>query len=124
MQVEETCQQLNKRFPSTQLDSFIVMPNHFHWIIHLQEVGAEILPPLHLGKTIAYFQYETTKTFNADRVGPLLKLWQRNYYEHIIRNDEELNCIREYIQNNPLQWDLDRENPQGKTRSPEHTWEA
>jgi len=42
------------------------------------------------------------------------KLWQRNYYEHVIRNEDELNKIREYIQNNPLKWDLDKENP-GRT---------
>jgi len=40
------------------------------------------------------------------------KLWQRNYYEHIIRNDAEMNRIREYILNNPLQWDSDSENPE------------
>ena len=39
------------------------------------------------------------------------KLWQRNYYEHIIRNENELREIREYITNNPLKWDLDEENP-------------
>ena len=39
------------------------------------------------------------------------KLWQRNYYEHIIRNEDELNRIREYILNNPLQWDNDENNP-------------
>jgi len=39
------------------------------------------------------------------------KLWQRNYYEHIIRNENELNRIREYIINNPMQWALDGENP-------------
>jgi len=43
------------------------------------------------------------------------KLWQRNYYEHIIRNDESLNRIREYIMNNPMQWTLDRENPGAPT---------
>ena len=37
--------------------------------------------------------------------------WQRNYYEHIIRDDDELNCIRQYIADNPKQWDMDRENP-------------
>jgi REP element-mobilizing transposase RayT len=40
------------------------------------------------------------------------KLWQRNYYEHIIRNEYDLNEIREYILNNPLKWELDKENPQ------------
>ena len=39
------------------------------------------------------------------------KLWQRNYHDHIIRNDKELNDIREYIINNPLKWDLDQDNP-------------
>jgi len=39
------------------------------------------------------------------------KLWQRNDYEHVIRNDDELNPIREYIANNPAQWEMDRENP-------------
>ena len=41
-------------------------------------------------------------------------VWQRNYYEHIIRNENELNLIREYIQNNPLRWQYDRENLEGK----------
>ena len=46
------------------------------------------------------------------------QLWQRNYYEHIIRNDIELNYIREYIQTNPLKWHLDRENPQRTANDP------
>jgi hypothetical protein len=46
--------------------------------------------------------------------------WQRNYYEHIIRNENELNRIREYIQNNPLEWDLDRENPLSKNFNLKH----
>lgn len=39
------------------------------------------------------------------------KLWQRNYYEHVVRDERELTLVREYIINNPLQWSLDRENP-------------
>jgi REP element-mobilizing transposase RayT len=39
------------------------------------------------------------------------KLWQRSYYEHIVRKDDDLNRIREYIVNNPLQWGMDDENP-------------
>jgi REP element-mobilizing transposase RayT len=42
------------------------------------------------------------------------KLWQRNYYEHVIRTEKELNQIREYIVNNPMQWQPDTENPQNK----------
>jgi hypothetical protein len=55
------------------------------------------------------------KSLSAIHVNRLLMrsgpLWQRNYYEHIIRDNEELNRIREYITHNPLRWELDRENP-------------
>ena len=44
------------------------------------------------------------------------KLWQRNYYDHIIRNESELERIREYIVNNPLKWESDRENPNTRVR--------
>ena len=40
-----------------------------------------------------------------------MPVWQRNYYEHVIRNETDLNDVREYIVNNPLKWDLDEENP-------------
>ena len=50
------------------------------------------------------------------------KLWQRNYYEHVIRNDDELNRVREYIFENPARWELDRDNPSvtGAERLPHH----
>jgi hypothetical protein len=56
------------------------------------------------------------KTFSARRINDLRNtpgtpIWQRNYYEHIIRNEQELTRIREYVANNPLQWEDDRENP-------------
>ena len=54
----------------------------------------------------------------------LYSIWQRNYYEHIIRNERELNRIREYIQNNPLRWEYDRENLEGKPdKTEERFWE-
>jgi REP element-mobilizing transposase RayT len=55
------------------------------------------------------------------------RLWQRNYYEHVIRGENELNRIREYIRNNPLQWAMDRENPMWTTDRPRRNaepWEA
>jgi putative transposase len=66
-------------------------------------------PPLPtLGNIIAFFKYNSTKEFNNLRNANIIKLWQRNYYEHIIRNDKELLYeIRNYIQNNPLKWALD-----------------
>ena len=50
------------------------------------------------------------------------RLWQRNYYEHVIRNEDSLNRIRQYILANPAQWAIDRENPAATTREPEEAW--
>ncbi len=69
-------------------------------------------PKQHLGKIIRYFKAKSTKLIH-DVKSHNFK-WQRNYYEHIIRNENELNRIREYIINNPLKWEYDRDNPYGK----------
>jgi len=53
----------------------------------------------------------TTKKINQIRKTPGAKLWQRNYHKHIIRNEKELNRIRQYVINNPLKWEYDKENP-------------
>ncbi len=68
-----------------------------------------------LGQIIAYFKYQSTKEINAmDRKGVITKLWQRNYYEHIIRNEQELQQKTDYILDNPSRWDEDQEYPKDK----------
>ena len=108
-----------------ELDEFIVMPNHIHGIlsIHTDVVGANGRSPLHtpapglrmkpksLSSFVAGFKSAVTKRINEIRVTPGLPVWQRNYYEHIVRNMEEMNRIREYIQNNPMKWEMDENNP-------------
>ncbi len=114
------------------LDAFVVMPNHVHGIIVLMHsvVGATHASPLpnasplqqpsprpcgpqpqSIPTIVGSFKSAVTKRVNQMRGTAGAPVWQRNYYEHIIRNDESLNSIREYIINNPLQWELDRENP-------------
>jgi putative transposase len=61
---------------------------------------------------IKLFKSTVTKQINIIRGTPAQKFWQRNYYEHIIRNDDELNQIQEYIIHNPQKWELDKENPE------------
>jgi putative transposase len=83
-----------------------------------QEMGQPqgVAPTLGLPDVVHRFKTMTTKRY-ADGVKRLGwepfrgRLWQRNYYEHIIRNEESLNRIREYILTNPMRWALDRENP-------------
>ena len=81
------------------------------------ERGGET-PPLRviqvptLGQVVAYFKYQSTKEMNTvENAGTVTKFWQRNYYEHIIRNEKDLQNKTDYIEVNPLLWAQDDENP-------------
>ena len=110
------------------LDAFIVMPNHFHGIILIECRGTlQRAPTLEqFGKPtsdsiptiIRLFKSATTKRLNALRDTPGIPIWQRNYHEHIIRDESEFNRIREYVINNPAGWDKDEENPTVATGLP------
>ncbi len=99
-----------QHFPNVLLDEFIVMPNHIHGIVILN-VGAKNISPLQhgtsmtIGSVIRGFKIGVTKWARANCA--CHTPWQRNYYEHIIRNEHELHKIREYIINNPLNWEQD-----------------
>ena len=132
--------QIPNHFPQAEMDACVVMPNHVHGIIVMtartpdmavgtQYVGAQHAAPLHiapgsaplprrpgvqpgsLGAIVRSFKSATTQRINARRGVPGAPMWQRNYYEHIIRNDQSLQRIREYIKNNPARWAEDPENP-------------
>ena len=101
------------------LDIFIVMPNHFHGIIIIDDLGTRHRAPTteQFGKPtsnsipaiIRGFKSAVTNQINSHRHTSGFPVWQRNYYEHVIRNDNELNAIREYIQYNPENWEKDEE---------------
>jgi len=115
------------RFPNFELDVFQIMPNHMHGIIVLSDIT--------VGATLAVAQEEDALNRVTARVTPTIseivgayksivsnaclqlfkshdktmgKLWQRNYYEHIIRDERAYNNISNYIINNPAKWDEDK----------------
>jgi putative transposase len=109
-------------FPSVEIGAFAIMPNHVHGIIFISDKRTgDVLPPHNepkpllkptLGQIIAYFKYQSTKEMNlADGTGTITKFWQRNYYEHIIRNEQELQQKTNYVLDNPSHWRSERENP-------------
>jgi len=119
-------------FVNVSIDTFVVMPNHVHTIIAIGDPPHRrggVTPPLRtaaspqpgvgttplrrptLGQIVAYYKYQTTKLINQIRGNPGTPFWQRSFYDHIIRNDRELNAIRQYIADNPLKWELDQDNP-------------
>lgn len=105
------------------LDVYQVMPNHFHGIVVIKgtsavgcNVGANGRSPLQmkpksLSSLLAGFKASATLRINKLRKKPGTPVWQRSYYERIIRDEGELNLIRDYIVDNPIKWHLDKENP-------------
>jgi len=117
-----------------ELDAWVVMPNHFHGIVIIDipvgsngNVGANDnvrangcsplrMKPKSLSSLMAGFKSVVTKEINILRDAPGTKLWQRNYYEHIIRNQEAMDKIRRYIVNNPLSWSIDQLHPDNPSK--------
>ena len=129
--VGEGWEWLARQYRHVDLDEWVVMPNHLHGIVVITGAprgGSRTAPtPIRrkpLGGLIGAFKTVSTQRVNALRQCPGQLLWQRNYYEHIIRNAAELTRIREYIANNPLQWALDRENPSAVPKGPAAPWEV
>ncbi|HEX6551965.1 MAG TPA: transposase [Ktedonobacteraceae bacterium] len=100
----ESWHQLPQRFPGVGLDAFVIMPDHVHGILWL-DGSMKDAPPL--GSVIGALKAWVTITwrkYHRDAHLPCLNhLWQRDYYEHVIRNEEDVVLTREYILNNPLQ---------------------
>lgn len=117
---------LADHYAGAQLDAFVVMPNHIHGIIIVAATNVAVIHefPLQdtvpqgvtqrrnmlIPKMVGRLKMNTAKQVNEIRGTPGVPVWQRNYWEHVIRDEDSLNRIREYIINNPLRWELDREN--------------
>ncbi len=112
------------------IDEYIIMPNHIHGIVIIMGDGRGTLQRASTGPIRATHrvaptarglisnsigaiigQFKSIVTKDVRKMGFRYFKWQRNYYEHVIRNEDKLNRTREYVLNNPLQWQFDRENP-------------
>ncbi|MCX7709375.1 MAG: hypothetical protein N2484_05940 [Clostridia bacterium] len=107
-------------YENVELHEFVIMPNHLHALLEIKHAidnpgkdGRADVSPLQEHhsklKTIGYIigQFKSTVTKEIRGKGLQNFAWQRNYYEHIIRSQGELNQIREYILNNPINWNID-----------------
>jgi REP element-mobilizing transposase RayT len=130
-------QAIPDHFPHVELDAYVVMPNHVHGIIVITDpVGAQHAAPLQsappqssrtnvqpgsLGAIVRSFKSAVTKRINELRDMPGTPFWQRNYWEHIVRNKDSLERIREYIENNPPRWAEDQLHPEAPA-NPFNRW--
>lgn len=113
MVVEQQWLWLKQNFPYVKLDVFQIMPNHFHGILIIEPVGngldRSLQKQLPLSNIIGAFKTTSSKLIHQSEF--LNFSWQKSFYDHVIRKDKSLDKIREYIKNNPKQWELDEENP-------------
>lgn len=122
-QVEHWLHETPRKFAHVALDSFVIMPNHLHVVFELQRstsetaaASKETIARTPLPQIVQWFKTMTTNARlrwirENDPSSPDGLLWQRNYYEHVVRDEYDLLRIREYIRLNPTRWTLDRENP-------------
>ena len=127
----EVWEQIATHFPLVETDAWIVMPNHVHGVIFIAEpdtgaspnaggtVGVEVAPQRpsgppkrSLGAIVGSYKSAVSKRINGLGRIHSASVWQRNYYDHVIRDTTALNHIREYIAQNPARWADDPENPQ------------
>jgi REP-associated tyrosine transposase len=119
--VKQAWEWLPTYYPYVYQETCMVMPNHFHGILQIIEpdddwgggprpapTGTTKIKPL--GQLIGAFKTISAKQINLTRSTPGLAVWQRNYYEHVIRNQDELEHISVYILGNPQSWADDPEN--------------
>ncbi len=109
-------QGLVERFPGIDLDEYVVMPNHFHGILVTNNPTR-----VALGDTIGAFKSVTTHKYiqgvqHEEWASFERRVWQRNYHEHVIRDEADLQHIRDYVTTNPQKWELDQLHPDNPSK--------
>ena len=102
---EEQLLLLEERYPQLKINQYVIMPNHIHTILLLEETaGARPRPTI----TDVVCAYKSLTTRKCKQFKPIEKLFQTSFYEHVIRGQADYDEIAEYIVNNPKQWELDQ----------------
>lgn len=103
--------QLSLRYSELKVDKYIIMPNHVHLILEINNERAIHESPLQrrslISKSIGYLKINVSKKINALN-GKDIVIWQRSYHDHIIRNEKEYQKVWQYIDENPLKWNEDK----------------
>ena len=148
--VRHCLDEIPTHFTHVELDQCVVMPNHVHAIVivtehthdHCRDTACRVPTPPPRGSThhgtrtteqfsqpvrgsiatiVRSFKSAVTRRVNAIHGTPGDGLWQRRYYEHVIRDEAELRRIRDYVDTNPREWEFDQENPHGSATDKPHT---
>jgi putative transposase len=115
--VQECWKDTSYHYYGISNDIFVVMPNHVHGIIIIHDTndrsGSKPDPARKhpLSEIVRAFKTYSSRRINEHRKSQGTSVWQRSYYEHVIRNEKEQHEIGEYVIYNPTKWEMDNENP-------------
>ena len=110
--IHKWVQETENKFPNIAIDKYVIMPDHLHLIVTIKERHADRSLP----DVMRFFKTMTTNEYiRGVKDGTLTpfdgKLWQKSYYDHVIRNQQDYNEIWQYIENNPVKWIMMHERP-------------
>lgn len=104
--VEKYVKEICIKYPCASVDKYVIMPNHIHLLIGINNENGTDDPSPTIGKIIGWFKYSSTKSINNSK-NCIDKVFQRSFHDHIIRNETDYREIWEYIDTNPLKWTED-----------------
>ena len=96
---EKTIMQITEKYPSVSVEKHVIMPDHIHILLRIDNGTGNPSPTL--GNIIGWYKYQVTKEVNRQNYTAGEKLFQRSYYDHVIRNQQDDNAVWEYIEQNP-----------------------
>ena len=98
---EEYIRRISEKYSEVTVDRYVIMPDHIHILLRIDGTGN---PSPTMGNVVGWYKYQVTKQVNLLRNMPGEKLFQRSYYDHVFRNQQDYDEIWQYIENNPRKW--------------------
>ena len=116
--VQRCLTELPKKLSYVTVDEFVIMPNHVHAIVFINNpeekrtIRTKQFQPAKRSLSLVIRNFKSTVTLLVRCNIGMMDIWQARFYDHIVRNDDELDRMRTYIRNNPAQWETDKNNPE------------
>lgn len=108
MIAEKLIAEIPEKYPTVSVDKFVIMPDHIHMLLRFDCNSGTGVPSPTLGNVIGWYKYQVTKQVNLQSNNKSERVFQRSYYDHVIRNQQDYDEIWQYIENNPRKWLMER----------------
>ena len=109
MIAEKYIAEIPKKYPTVSVDKFVIMPDRIHLLLRFGLEEGTGNPSPTLGNVIGWYKYQVTKQINLQSNNKGERIFQRSYYDHVIRNQQDYDEIWQYIDNNPRKWFIQKQ---------------